>query len=306
MDFPTVEILELKDDHVNFILRDADSAVANALRRIMISEVPTIALDMVQFDANNTVLNDEFIAHRLGLIPLVSSHVIDDFKMRHECNCDDECSKCSVNFSLQVSCVKDQTRGVTSRDLKNDSNNSVVPIASETSSYGGDEYDERRKDAPILVVKLRQNQSLHLTAKAYKGIGKTHAKWSPVCGVAYKMKPKIKIDYDQMDELTMEEKLAWVNSCPSKVFSYHEVTNQVDIEDAWQCTMCGDCVLYAGDRLKRPDLVRVEPENPPCFLFSVESTGALKPEEIVVMAIRILREKFTEIKDHLPKQSYTY
>ena len=52
--------------------------MANALRRIMLSEVPTLAIDMVDMQINNSVLNDEFIAHRLGLIPIVSKSV-DDF-----------------------------------------------------------------------------------------------------------------------------------------------------------------------------------------------------------------------------------
>jgi DNA-directed RNA polymerase alpha subunit len=69
---PNVEVRRLTDDYAEFVLRDTDVSMANALRRVMWAEVPTIAIDLVEFENNTTVLNDEFIAHRLGMVPLVS------------------------------------------------------------------------------------------------------------------------------------------------------------------------------------------------------------------------------------------
>lgn len=62
-----------------FVLKGTDPSVANALRRTILVGVPTIAIDLVEIENNTTVLNDEFIAHRLGLIPLISNKVCQNY-----------------------------------------------------------------------------------------------------------------------------------------------------------------------------------------------------------------------------------
>jgi hypothetical protein len=70
---PTLSIRRLDGDYCEFELRNTDVSMANALRRVLIADVPTIAIDLVEMENNTTVLNDEFLAHRLGLIPLIST-----------------------------------------------------------------------------------------------------------------------------------------------------------------------------------------------------------------------------------------
>ncbi len=70
---PGIKILELKEDVIQFELYNTDISMANSLRRIMIAEVPTLCIETVEFSDNSSVLLDEFIAHRLGLIPIRSA-----------------------------------------------------------------------------------------------------------------------------------------------------------------------------------------------------------------------------------------
>ncbi|THG21793.1 hypothetical protein TEA_023190 [Camellia sinensis var. sinensis] len=142
--FPKVKIRELKDDYCKFELRDTDASMANALRRVMIAEVPTIAIDLVEIEVNSSVLNDEFIAHRLGLIPLTSDRAM-SMRFSRDCDAcdgDGQCEFCSVEFHLRAKCINDQTLDVTSKDLYS-SDHTVVPVDFSDSSSGFDNTEQR-------------------------------------------------------------------------------------------------------------------------------------------------------------------
>ena len=68
--FPDIEVLELTENTIKFVLSQTHVSFANSLRRVMIAEVPALAIDLVQVEINETMLHDEMIAHRLGMIPL--------------------------------------------------------------------------------------------------------------------------------------------------------------------------------------------------------------------------------------------
>ncbi|KAI9482319.1 RNA polymerase II subunit 3 [Coemansia sp. RSA 989] len=171
---PQIRIRSLDKTSVDFVLSNTQLSVANSLRRAMIAEVPTMAIDLVQFMENTTVLADEFLAHRLGLVPLVS-HNVDQFKYTRDCTCAEYCKDCSVEFTLHVKCTEPGTRVVYSSELIS-SNKDVVPV-SDDDSRG------------IILLKMRKGQEINLHCVAKKGVAKEHAKWSPCAAVGFEYDP---------------------------------------------------------------------------------------------------------------------
>ncbi|ESW29765.1 hypothetical protein PHAVU_002G097400 [Phaseolus vulgaris] len=287
---PRVKIRELKDDYAKFELRDTDASIANALRRVMIAEVPTIAIDLVEIEVNSSVLNDEFIAHRLGLIPLTSERAM-SMRFSRDCDAcdgDGQCEFCSVEFHLRVKCMTDQTLDVSSKDLYS-SDPSVVPV--DFSDPASTDSSESRG---VIIVKLRRGQELRLRAIARKGIGKDHAKWSPAATVTFMYEPEIHLNEDLMETLTLEEKREWVDSSPTRVFEIDPVTQQVMVVDS-EAYSYDDEVIKKAEAMGKPGLVEIIARQD-SFIFTVESTGAIKSSQLVLNAIEILKQKLDAVR----------
>ena len=165
-----VKLLSKDPEAVRFVLSDVSPAFANALRRIMVSEVPVMAIDDVMILENNSVMYDEILAHRLGFIPVTTDQT---YNLPEDCSCKSElgCEKCRASFSMEVE-ASDPVEVVYSSHLKPE-NPDVRPVS------------ER-----IPIVKLVQGQKIKLEAYARLGRGKVHAKWQPVSGCTYSHDPK--------------------------------------------------------------------------------------------------------------------
>jgi DNA-directed RNA polymerase II subunit RPB3 len=173
-----ISIRWIDNNRIDFILSNTSLAFANTLRRICIAQVPTLAIDMVEFAENTTVLADEFLAHRLGMIPLASSK-ISQLAYTRECTCEEYCSKCAVVFSLDIKCASNDTEPVYARQL-----------VSDHADFGV------AKDAEnILITKMRYGQQLKIKCIAKKGVAIEHAKWSPVSAVGFEYDPKNKLKH---------------------------------------------------------------------------------------------------------------
>ncbi|MCS7114331.1 MAG: DNA-directed RNA polymerase subunit D [Nitrososphaerota archaeon] len=259
-----IKVLEKDDRSIRLLIRGVDAPFINALRRDVIAEVPCMAIDEVVIIENSSVLHDEIIAHRLGLIPLKTD--LDSYNLPEKCPCQSEfgCNLCRVTLTLDRE-AKEGTITVYSGELVSENPN-VAPVSDK-----------------IPIIKLAKGQKLRLEAYARLGKGKNHAKWQPVSMSAYKYLPQLKIDAKRCDTCGK-----CVEICHRKVLAKSE--GKIEIRDMLACTLCQDCVDVCP---KKPPAIEVGWEEN-AFIFSLESTGALPPEKILTEAVKILDEQLEE------------
>lgn len=289
--FPEFEIKKLTDEVIEFYISKADLSFANALRRVIISEVATMAIDLVNISSNSSPLFDEFIAHRIGLIPMVSNDV-NDYVFHRDCNCSEYCEKCSVQFFLKVKCVESSMDVTTAHIKQVNKDNSVIPVLF-------------KDEDPIVIAKLKKNQELDLHMIAKKGIGKEHAKWSPVSTCVMQHVPEIEFPQGKyvIDNLTLKQKKEFVDCCPTKVYRYDEIRKTVEIENKLNCTFCEECTTKLETfNVDVSKAIKIGTEKNR-FLFKVESIGSLKPEQIVIDALNQLKKKLNGILSCVDQES---
>ena len=139
-----------------------------------------MAIDLVEVNANTSVLPDEFIAHRLGLIPL-NSKSIEDVLYTRDCDCDQYCEHCSVTLSLKAKCTGEEIMRVYARDL--------VVGEPRPNEWVGKPVITDREGLGVVVCKLRRGQEIDFKCVAKKGIAKEHAKWAPTSAVGFEYDP---------------------------------------------------------------------------------------------------------------------
>ena len=264
-----IEVLEKNEKNMRLLIREADVPFMNALRRIVISEVPCMAIDEVVMIENSSILQDEIIAHRLGLIPLKTD--LESYNLPEECQCKSEfgCNLCRVTLTLDVE-SKEGTRTVYSGELKSE-NPDIMPVSDK-----------------IPLIKLAKEQKLRLEAYARLGKGKNHAKWQPVSMCTYKYLPKIEISSKRCDACGK-----CVEICPRKVLA--KTDNRIEVRNLMACTLCQDCVTICP---QNPKAIEVGWEED-AFIFSLESTGALQSERILSEAIKILDKQLKEFESQI-------
>lgn len=163
-----ITVHEHTDNKMVFTLGGVHVAYANTLRRLMLGEVPTLAIEDVKIFKNDSVLYDEILSHRLGLVVLKTD--LDSYKM----NPAGERIE-SPQYELKLSLTAEGPKIVYASDLVS-KDPAISPIFPET-----------------ILVKLLEGQTLELEATAILGNGNQHAKWAPGL-VWYGYEPKITVN----------------------------------------------------------------------------------------------------------------
>ncbi len=175
-----MKLEKLGEENGTLALRVSDTTAAyiNTLRRYITAKVPTMAIDFVELKTNNSILYDEMVAHRLGLIPLTTD--LETYTLpKEEWTEPTGDPRVEVQLTLSVPKVK-QTTVVKAKELVS-KDKKITPV---------------HTDMPI--AKLVEGQDMELIATARLGIGEEHSKWSPG-HVWYKHYPHITITTQPKD-----------------------------------------------------------------------------------------------------------
>ncbi|MEM3144327.1 MAG: DNA-directed RNA polymerase subunit D, partial [Candidatus Nitrosotenuis sp.] len=156
---PSLEIVSQDKLRISVKLKGVPLQYANALRRICLNGVPVFAIDTVDFIDNSSVMSDEGIAHRLGLIPIKTD--LKRFAEPSKCSCQSQsgCSNCRVMLVVDSGST-DTTRIITSAELVSE-DDSVKPVSDK-----------------VPIVQIAPGQTVKLEAYARLGRGTDHAKWN--------------------------------------------------------------------------------------------------------------------------------
>jgi len=271
-----MEIIFSRLDATNarFQLAGCTPSFANSIRRAMIGEVQTLAIDEVKIYDNTSALFDEMLAHRLGLIPIEG----DDgcIVPREECSCGGEgCPSCGVVLTMSV----EGPGMVYSRDLISEDPR-IAPA-----------------DPDIPIVKLTKDQKVVLEARALMSCGREHAKWQPTTACGYKNYPVIVIS-EKCDACAQ-----CVDECPRDILEIVKGRVAViegKLEACSLCKLCERACLNTG--IGEESAIRIGTDESR-FLFVVESDGSLPAGRIVAKALKYLKNQSGELSAHLEELS---
>ncbi|KAI0275302.1 DNA-directed RNA polymerase [Gloeopeniophorella convolvens] len=289
-----VRIQKLSERSIEFDLVGVDASIANSLRRILIAEVPAVAIEYVYVWNNTSVMVDEVFSHRLGLIPLNVDPSL--LEMKESTN-DQATDRNTIVFKLQVECTRNTAAPKEEKDPAVLYKNSEV-LAGHLEWVPQGEQAEVFSSRPpastipeTVLVKLRPGQAVDMEMHAVKGVGKDHAKFSPVATASYRLLPHIILDEANPVPPHLAERFR--DSFSPGVIKVDPRTKKVSVDKRGVRgeTMSRE-VLRHPDLAEHVKLARVRDH----FIFNVESEGPYDPQRLPLEAIRVMKDKISTLK----------
>ncbi|KAM9315793.1 DNA-directed RNA polymerases I and III subunit RPAC1 [Gastrophryne carolinensis] len=291
-----VDVIRMEEDTLEFDMVGIDAALANAFRRILLAEVPTMAVEKAYIYKNTSIIQDEILAHRLGLIPIRADPRLFEYR-----NADDAegTDIDTLQFELNVKCTRNPRASKDSSDPNELYLDHKVYTGHMKWLPQGNQADLfPESDAPrpvhddILIAQLRPGQEIHIVMHCVKGIGKDHAKFSPVATASYRLLPEITLLQPIEGELA--ERL---QRCFSPGVIALDMVNGKKVARVENARIdSGSREVFRHDDLKSlVSLARIRDH----FIFSIESTGILAPDVLLREAVKVLMGKCRRFLDEL-------
>jgi DNA-directed RNA polymerase subunit D len=250
-----VDILELSDRSAKFVLSRASTAFANGIRRAMIADVPTLAIEYVNLYDNTSVLYDEQLALRLSLIPLVTD--IETYRPQVECDCGGAgCPACEVSLTLSA-----EGPGIVHSSDLISADPKIQPA-----------------DPNVPIVELKKGQKLVLEAIAHMGYGRDSVRWQAGVACGYKNAPIITIENcDACGHCAAE--------CPKGIIRVEEAGAKIAEDDVIRCSICRLC-----EKVCDINAIKVDYDES-AFVFTMESDGSYTAKDLVLNAANVVKGK---------------
>ncbi len=253
-----VQFVDRSERSARFVVRPITPAFANGIRRAMIADVPTFSIDTVRVIENSSVMFDEQIGLRLGLVPLTTPPR--EFEIGDE-----------VTLSLDVSGPDTAYSG----DIV--SSDDMVTVA----------------DQNVPIIDLKDGQRLEVEADAVLDVGREHTKHQGGVAVGYRHLQTVEVVGDK-SEFDDGEPHILRGVIEEQEAEHAEATDGTEPENG-QLVATGSFDNDLSNRYPGKDVVVHDIEG--AFVFDVETDGSFSVDELVDQAVGSLESRATELKE---------